>query len=167
MYIATRSALAVYRKGDFKKRSTLLTKLMDHKDVSRQLYRSFWVTPMTWWVRIRKLFEIYDKGSNGSRNGRAFFPRRGNVYWSKKEYGEGVAFYEAGIQADPSYPSTTSRAALIFCSSQNGLGHDLRQIFYEPEPNSKRTAAMSKLLYDTYKSEIKFPTDTTMTTSFG
>ncbi len=161
------TALAVYRKGDFKEAITLLTKLMDHKDVSRQLYQLLG-NAYDLVGKDKKAFEIYDKGLERFPNAGELFLEKGNVYWSKKEYEKALPFYEAGIQADPSYPSNYYRAALIFCSSQNeAWGMIYGEIFMNLEPNSKRTAAMSKLLYDTYKSEIKFPTDTTITTSFG
>ena len=41
------------------------------------------------------------------------------------------------------------------------------EIFMNLERNSPRTAEMSKLLYDTYKSEITFPSDTSAAVSFS
>jgi len=161
------NALAIYRKEDYKEAIKLLTKLMDHKDVSTQLFQLLG-NAYDMVGKANKAFEIYDKGLERFPNAGELFLEKGNVYWGKKDYDKALPFYEAGIKADPSYPSNYYRATLLFCSSQNeAWGMIYGEIFMNLERNSRRTAEISKLLYDTYKSEIKFPTDTTITTSFG
>ena len=41
------------------------------------------------------------------------------------------------------------------------------EIFMNLERNSERTSEISKLLYDTYKNQIKFTSDTSVTVSFS
>ena len=91
----------------------------------------------------------------------------GNVHWGKEEYGKALSYYEKGIEVDPKFSSNYYRATLIYCGSSEKLwGLIYGEVFMNIERNSKRTAEISKLLYDTYKKEIKITDETSMTCSF-
>lgn len=152
-------AYAHYLKEDYKGVIKILEKNIDHKDVSEHLFQllgnSYDVLG-----KSDKAFEIYDAGLKKFPNSGMIYLEKGNVYWIKKEYGKALPFYEKGIEVDPKFPSNYYRVTRIYCAStEEVLGMIYGEIFMNLERNSKRTAEISKLLYDTYKSEIKINND--------
>lgn len=159
-------AYAHYIKEDYKGAIKILEKNIDHKDVTERLFQllgnSYDVIGQT-----EKAFASYDEGLKKFPNSGILYLEKGNVHWNKKEYGKALPYYEKGIEVDPQFPSNYYRAARIYCGSTEEVwGMLYGEIFMNLERNSKRTAEISKLLYDTYKSEIKFTSDTSMTVSF-
>ena len=115
-----------------------------------------------------KAFETYDAGLKLFPKSGKLYLEKGNVYWQKKEYGKALEFYEQGIEADPKFPSNYYRAARVYCSSTEEVwGMIYGEIFMNLERNTERTAEISQLLFDTYKSEIKFTSDTSFSISFS
>jgi hypothetical protein len=110
--------------------------------------------------KAEKALATYDEGlSRFPRSGNLFL-EKGNIFNFRKEYDKALENYEGGIEADPRYPSNYYRAALLYCnSSQEVWGMIYGEIFMNLERNSQRTAEISKLLYDTYVSEIKVKGD--------
>lgn len=159
-------AYAYYAKEDYKGAVKILEKNKTHKDVTDRLFQllgnCYDVLGKT-----DKAFEAYDDGLKIFPNSGMIYLEKGNVYWGKKDYGKALPFYEKGIEVDPKFPSNYYRATRIYCGSTEEVwGMIYGEIFMNLERNSKRTAEISKLLYDTYKSEIKFTSDTSMTVSF-
>ena len=77
-------------------------------------------------------------------------------------------YYEKGIELDPTFPSNYYRAALLYCGSSEEVWVMIYgELFMNLERNSERTSEISKLLYDTYASEIQFTSDSTMSVSFS
>ncbi len=92
----------------------------------------------------------------------------GGMYLTTKEYDKAVAYFEKGIEAEPGYSSNYYQLAKTFLNSEEEVwGMIYGEIFMNLERNSSRTTEISKLLYDTYKSEIKFTSDTSFTVSFS
>jgi tetratricopeptide (TPR) repeat protein len=159
-------AYAYYSKEDYKGALKILEKNKTHKDVTERLFQllgnCYDVLGKT-----DKAFEAYDEGLNQFPNSGIIYLEKGNVYWGKEEYVKALPFYEKGIELDPKFPSNYYRAAIIYCSSTEEVwGLIYGELFMNLERNSKRTSEISKLLYDTYKSEIKITSDTSMTVSF-
>jgi len=159
-------AYANYAKEDYKGAIKILVNNIDHKDVTERLFQllgnSYDVLG-----KSDEACEAYDAGLKKFPNSGMIYLEKGNVHWNKKEYGKALPFYEKGIEVDPKFPSNYYRAARIYCGSTEEVwGLIYGEIFMNLERNSKRTSDISKLLYDTYKSEIKFTTDTSMTVSF-
>lgn len=159
-------AYAHYSKEDFKGAIKILEKNIDHKDVTERLFQllgnSYDVLG-----KSDKAFEAYDAGLEKFPNSGIIYLEKGNVHWNKKEYSKALPFYEKGIEVDPKFPSNYYRATRIYCSSTEEVwGIIYGEIFMNLERNSERTSEISKLLFDTYKSEIKFTSDTSMTVSF-
>ncbi len=160
-------AYAYYLKEDYKQAIKILEKNIDHKDVTEQLFQllgnSYDILGKT-----DKAFKSYDAGLERFPNSGVILLEKGNVFWNKKEYEKALPFYEKGIKLDPEFPSNYYRAALIYCNSTEEVwGMIYGELFMNLERNSKRTAEISKLLYDTYKSEITFTSDTTLSVSFS
>lgn len=160
-------AYAYYMKQDYKGAIKILEKIVDHKDVSERLFQLLGNSYDNL-GKTNKAFEAYDAGLKKFPNSGMIYLEKGNVYWVKKEYGKALPFYEKGIEVDPKFPSNYYRATLIYCSTTEEVwGMIYGEIFMNLERNSKRTAEISKLLYDTYKSEIKLTSDTSFSVSFS
>ncbi|HON19812.1 MAG TPA: tetratricopeptide repeat protein [Bacteroidales bacterium] len=160
-------AYAHYLKEDYKKAIKILEKHINHKEVNERLFQLLG-NSYDMIGKSEKAFEIYDKGLEKFPNSGMIHLEKGNVYWGKKEYIEALSFYEKGIEIDPAFPSNYYRAALIYCNSTEEVwGMIYGEIFMNLERNSKRTAEISKLLFDTYKKEIKFTSDTSFSVSFS
>ena len=160
-------AYAQYLKENYKEVIKILERNIDHKDVSERLFQllgnSYDVLGKT-----DKANEAYNAGLKKFPNSGMIYLEKGNVYWGKKEYGQALSFYEKGIEVDPGFPSNYYRATLIYCSSTEEVwGMIYGEIFMNLERNSQRTSEISKLLFDTYKSEIKFTSDTSFSVSFS
>lgn len=160
-------AYAHYLKEDYKEVIKILEKNIDHKNVNERLFQllgnSYDVLGKT-----DKAFEAYDAGLKKFPNSGMIYLEKGNVYWGKEEYGKALPFYEKGIEVDPQFPSNYYRATLIYCGSTEEVwGMIYGEIFMNLERNSKRTSEISKMLFDTYKSEIKFTSDTSFSVSFS
>ncbi len=160
-------AYAHYIKEDYKGAIKILEKNINHKNVNERLFQllgnSYDILGKT-----EKAFESYDKGLKKFPNSGMIYLEKGNVYWGEKEYGKALPFYEKGIEIDPEFTSNYYRATLIYCGSTEEVwGMIYGEMFMNLERNSQRTVEISKLLYDTYKSEIKFTSDTSFSVSFS
>ncbi len=159
-------AYANYLKEDYKKTIKILENNKNHKDVTDRLFQLLGNSYDVIGNSV-KAIEIYDEGLKKFPNSGVLYLEKGNVYWVKKEYSKAITFYEKGIEVDPKFPSNYYRAAKIYCNSTEEVwGMIYGEIFMNLERNSNRTSEISKLLYDTYKTEIKIVNDTSMVVSF-
>ena len=160
-------AYAYYLKQDYNKTIKILETVMDHKKVEPELFQLLG-NSYDFLDKPEKAFEIYDTGLKKFPNAGKLHLEKGNVYWNKKEYEKALPFYEKGIEVDPKFSSNYFRAAKIYCNSSEEIwGMIYGEIFINLERNSERTAEISKLLFDTYKSEIKFKSETNIEVSFS
>lgn len=160
-------AYAYYLKQDYNKAIKILETVMEHKNVMPELFQlmgnSYDILE-----KPQKAFEIYDAGLKKFPNAGMLHLEKGNVYWNQENYEEALPYYEKGIEVDPMFPSNYFRAAKIYCNSNEEVwGMIYGEIFMNLERNSKRTSEISKLLFDTYKSQIKFTSETTSEVSFS
>lgn len=158
---------AYYVKKDYKKASKYLESILKHKDINDRVYQLLGNTYDNL-GKGDKAIETYEAGLK-------LFPKSGNLYlemgvmqMGKKDYNKALSYYEKGIEVAPIFSSNYYWAAKIYCSSTEEVwGMIYGEIFMNLERNSKRTAEISKLLFDTYKSEIKFTSDTSFSVSFS
>lgn len=160
-------AYAYYSKEDYKKAIKILEKNINHKDASDLLFQllgnSYDILG-----KPEKAFEAYDAGLKKFPDSGVIYLEKGNMYWQKNEFEKALSFYEKGIEVSPEFSSNYYRAARIYCNSTEEVwGMIYGEIFMNLERNSKRTAEISKLLYDTYKNGIKFSSDTSFSVSFS
>jgi tetratricopeptide (TPR) repeat protein len=159
-------AYAYSIKRDFEKALGMAKNVIKYKDANDQCYQM-----------LGNLYDdsgdpenaikSYDKGLKKFPNSGRLYLEKGNLYWIQKKYDEALPFYELGIKADPTLPSNYYRATLLFLNSEEEVwGMIYGEIFLNLEPNTKRTEEISKLLFDTYKSQIKFTSDTSASVSF-
>lgn len=158
---------AYYAKKDYKKASKYLEGLVNHPKVYDQIFQLLG-NCYDDMGKSEKALETYDEGLKKFPRSGKLYLEKGNVYWQKKEYGKALPFYEQGIEAEPTFPSNYYRATRVYCSSTEEVwGMIYGEIFMNLERNTDRTAEISKLLFDTYKSEIKFSSDTSFSVSFS
>jgi len=160
-------ALAQYQQKNFEGAMKLLKELVKKKQATGRVYAMMGNT-FDEMGKPEKAIDIYDEGIKK-------FPEEGNLYLERgvmelrrNDHNAALGFFEKGIQAAPMYPSNYYRAAKIFFDSdQEVWGMIYGEIFMNIERGSKRTEEISKLLYYTYKGEIKFGTDTSAAVSFA
>lgn len=160
-------AYAFYLKEDYKRAIKTLEKNSDHENIND---RYFQLLGNAYDVlgESEKAFEVYDQGIEKFPNSGRLYLEKGNVYWGKEEYGNALQFYEKGIEMAPQFSSNYYRATLIYCSSTEEVwGMIYGEIFMNIERNSHRTSEISKLLFDTYKREFEFTSDTSFSVSFS
>ena len=117
----------------------------------------------------KKAVTTYEEGLRKFPVSGCLYLELGNIQLGLKEYDKALTYYEKGIETTPKYPSNYYRAAKLYLASNNELwGLIYGELFMNLERNSARTAEMSKLLYDTYKSEITFSAaDSSVSGSFA
>ena len=159
-------ALVYTYKQDYTHSNNILEKLLKHKDVYDQIYQLIGVN-FSYLERPDKAIEYFDKGLEKFPNSGILHLERGNMDLFENKYNTALKYYENGIKVAPSFPSNYYWASKIYCNSTEEVwGLLYGEIFMNLERNSQRTAEISKLLFDTYFSEIKFTSDTTMIVSF-
>lgn len=160
-------ALVQYMKEDYKGAIKILEKQLKHKDVTDRIFQ---MTGNSYDMlgNQDKAFKYYDLGLEKFPNSGILYLSKGIVNEKLDKYNEAVSNYEKGIAFSPKYPSNYYRATRIYCNSTEEVwGMIYGEIFMNLERNSARTAEISKMLYDTYKSEIKFSSDTSFSVSFS
>lgn len=160
-------ALAYMVKKEYKKSETLLLELLKRKEPPVEIYQTLG-NVYDYQGRQEEAMKMYDKGLEKFPHSGLLYVEMGNLRLNQKAYEKALYFYEKGIAADPAFPTNYYRAAKLYCSSSEEVwGMIYGELFMNIERNSKRTAEISKLLYDTYKSEITFKGDSVGAVSFS
>ncbi len=159
-------AYAYSGKKDYKKASDILEKLLNHKDVYGRIYQALG-NAYDYQGKSDKAIATYELGIKKFPNAGELYLELGNMKMASKDYNGALSCFEKGIENDPKFPSNYYWASKIYCNSEEEVwGMLYGELFMNLERNSKRTAEISKLLFDTYKSEIKFTSDTSFGVSF-
>ncbi|MBI1837721.1 MAG: tetratricopeptide repeat protein [Flavobacteriia bacterium] len=109
--------------------------------------------------------KIYKKGLKK-------FPNSGKLYFElgncKDNESEKVIQYERGIAVDPTYPTNYYVVTKYYLekTDKEMWGLIYGELFLNIERGSARTEEISKLIYDKYKSEIKFNSKNSFSISF-
>lgn len=160
-------AHAYYMKQDYKKALEIMKRVVKYKGIDDQVYQL-----------LGNLYSMngdsvmatktYEDGLKAFPNSGRLYSEQGNVYYDKKEYSKALSYYEKGISVDPMFPSNYFRAAILFLSTEEEVwGMMYGELFILLEPNTDRTTMISKMLYDTYKSEITWDSDSSLSVSFS
>lgn len=104
-----------------------------------------------------KAISIYEEGLKKFPKAGCLYLERGVIPLVAKDYNKAITYFEKGIEAEPAFPSNYYWAAKLYLGSEEKLwGMMYGELFMNLERNSKRTEEISKLLYDGYKSGIKY-----------
>ncbi len=155
---------AYYLKKDYGKSIDIYEKAVKLRSCTDQCYQM--------------LGNAYDMNKQGDqaiaayKKGLEKFPQSGRLYLElgnmyQNDWNKALEFYEKGIDVNPEFPSNYYWATKIFCNSTEEMwGMLYGEIFMNIERGTKRTEEISKLLFDTYFSQIQFTSDTSFTVSF-
>ena len=160
-------AVIYYNNKDYTKAKNILEPLVDRKDDFGLVYQL--------------LGNVYDDLGNADlaiatyEKGLKQFPNTAEIYLElgitqlkKKEYNKALEYFEKGIEVNPMYPSNYYRAAKVFCSSSEAVwGMIYGEIFLNLERNTERTSEISKLLYNTYRKDIRLSQDSGFSVKFS
>src|SRR4030095_3920321 len=150
------AAYAHTLKKDYKKSIEILERLKSHKDATDIFYQLLG-NAYDYDKQEEKALSTYQDGLKRFPKSGRLYLEQGIVYLNKEDYNKALSMYEKGIEVAPHFPSNYYWASKIFCNSDNEVwGLIYGEIFMNLERNSRRTAEISKLLYDTYKQGIKF-----------
>ena len=154
-------------KQDYPKALEIYKKVIKYKDANDQCYQMLG-NLYDYNGDPENAIKAYDKGLKKFPNSGILYLEKGTIYNMQKKYNEALTFYELGIKVDPAFPSNYYRATQILCGSEEEVwGMIYGEIFLNLEPTTNRTEEISKLLFDTYKSQIKFTSDTSLSVSFS
>jgi len=159
--------LAYYHKQDYKKALEVTAPLLKDKKASDQVYQIRGNCYDMLGDRS-KAIKTYEDGLKKFPNSGALYLESGIVMLKSGDKNKALGYFEQGIAAAPKHPSNYYWAAKLFLESNEEVwGMLYGEIFRNLEPNSKRSAELSKLLFDTYKREIKYTSDSTISVSFS
>ena len=159
-------AIAYCNSNEYLKAQNILEPLLTHPNVSGMVYHI--------------LGNVYDNLGKPAlaistyETGIKLFPKSGAIYFElgniqlkKKDFNIALDWFEKGIVAEPGYASNYYRAAILFFNSSEPVwGMIYGEIFLNLEKNTLRTSAMSKLLFDNYRKNIRLPKDSSFSVSF-
>nr|GFC49048.1 hypothetical protein [Tanacetum cinerariifolium] len=97
------------------------------------------------------------------------FELLGNIYDNNGNAAKAIDTYEAGLRKFPKSGRLQLELGIMYMGDKNEevWGMLYGELFMNLERNSTRTAEISKLLYDTYKSQITFKGHDTTAVSFS
>ncbi|MES2456029.1 MAG: tetratricopeptide repeat protein [Bacteroidota bacterium] len=145
-------------KKEYQKAIDYLLPLLKHRDVSDETYQSLG-NNYDYLEQPTKAIDTYQKGLLLYPNSGKLNTEMGNMYLIDKKLTQALEYYEKSIKLDPQYSPAYYRAAKLYLNGKEEevWGMIYGEIYMNLNRNSDRTEEMSKLLYDTYKSEITFP----------
>lgn len=159
--------LAYYLKEEYKKASSIFKKLTKLSQINDQVYQMLG-NAYDYGGNSKKALKAYDDGLKRFPASGLLYLEKGNMYWMQEKYDVALGFYEKGIDVDPMLPSNYFRASIIYCNSEEEMwGILYGETFLNLEFGTERRDGLSNLLYETYKSEITFPTDSSISVSFS
>lgn len=159
-------AYTYYLEKNYEEAIKKLEKVADHKEVQPQLFQLLG-NSYDLLNKPEKAIEKYNDGLKKFPKSGMLYLEIGNVLSGRKSEDDGIEYYEKGIELDPNFSSNYYWASKYYCKSTEEVwGIMYGEIFINLERNSKRTSEISKLLFDTYKSQIKFTSASEVSTSF-
>jgi len=146
-----------YSRKEYQKAIDILEKLKDNADSFDRLYELLG-NSYDMLGQSDKAVATYQDGLKKFPNSGVLYLEMGVMPLAKKDYNHALTYFEKGIEVQPDFPSNYYWAAKLYCGSDDKVwGMLYGEIFINLERNSRRTAEISKLLYDTYKSSITYP----------
>ncbi len=159
--------LAYYLKGDYNKALQTTQKVLKYKNVFDQIYQLRGNSYDMLGNRDVAI-KTYEEGLKKFPNSGALYLESGIVMLKAGQKDKALTYFERGIAAAPQHSSNYYWASKLFLESDEEVwGMLYGEVFRLLEPNSERSTEISKLLYDTYKREINYTSDTTISVSFS
>lgn len=159
-------AYAYYQAAEYQKAIDMLSPLTTHQNTNDRVFQLLGNS----WDNAGnrdKAIEVYKSGLAKFHASGKLYMELGGMYLTVKDYDMAVRYYEEGVMQEPAYPSNYYWLAKVYLNSEEEVwGMIYGEIFMNLERNSDRTSEMSKMLFDTYKSQITFAGDSSFNVSF-
>ena len=156
-----------YGKKEYQKVIDVLEKLKDDPNSFDRLYELLG-NSYDMLGNGGKAIATYQEGLKKIPNSGVLYLEMGVIPLYKKDYGSAINDFEKGIEVQPDFPSNYYWAAKLYCNSEDKVwGMLYGEIFINLERNSERTQEISKLLFDTYKSNITYPSPGKISVAFN
>lgn len=160
-------AYAYHLKNDYKKSIKILEKIENHQFVTDRLFQLLGNSYDNI-NKPKKAIATYERGLKKFPNSGSLYLELGVMQLDNKNPTVPLSYFEKGIEVDPTHPSNYYWASKLYCNTTEEVwGMIYGEIFMNLERDGNRTAEISKLLYDTYKSEIKFSGENSFSVSFS
>lgn len=155
-------AFAYYLKKDYEEAIKRLKQLEKHEGANDLVYQ-LQGNAYDMNGNADEAVKTYEKGLKKFPDSGKLYLELGIMGLKSNDFNKALDYFEKGIEVDPKHSSNYYWAAKLFCTSsqEEVWGMIYGEIFMNLERNSKRTAEMSKILYDTYKKEIVINGDST------
>jgi len=159
--------LAYYYKKNLPYTILVFNHLIKMKNINADCYETFGKI-LDANHQSERALDMYYQGLKKFPQSGSLYYQIGNYYLGQKKYNEAVVAYENGIAAEPTFAMNYYHAAKLFCySNEEVWGMIYGEIFLNLSKNSSYAKEISKLLYNTYVSEIKLTSDSTIAVSFS
>jgi len=156
-----------YGKKEYQKVIDVLEKLKDAPNSFDRLYELLG-NSYDMLGNSDKAIATYREGLKKLPNSGVLYLELGVIPLYKKDYNSALNYFEKGIAVQPGFPSNYYWAARLYCGSDDKVwGMLYGEIFINLERNSERTQEISKLLFDTYKSSISYPSPGKISVAFS
>jgi tetratricopeptide (TPR) repeat protein len=160
-------AYCYYAGQEYQKVVDVLDKLKDRPDSFDRLYQLLGNSYDNLKLS-NKAVTTYDEGLKRFPNSGCLYLEKGVIPLDEKNYTQALAYFEKGIEVEPMFASNYYWAAKLYCNSDAPMwGLLYGELFMNIERNTKRTEEISKLLFDTYKSQITFPESGKVSVNFS
>ncbi|WP_285058246.1 tetratricopeptide repeat protein [Pedobacter ginsengisoli] len=160
-------AYAFFLKKDYPAAIEVLEKLKTNKDVSDLVYQLLGNTyDMS--EKAEKAVQTYAEGLQRFPNSGKLYLESGVMNLKKNDLAAATKVFQKGTEVDPKFPSNYYWLSKVWATTPEKLWTLMYgEIFMNLESNTKRTAEISKLLFDTYKNEIKVTSPGHFSVSFS
>lgn len=167
IHIPYEMALANYMKENYATSIKILKNLKKHKDVNPRIFQLLGNSYSMSGER-KSAIKAYEEGLKKYPNSGILYLERGNMERFVGNCNDALQYYETGIKVDPAFSSNYYWTSKLYCNSTEEVwGMIYGEIFMNLERNSNRTVEISKLIFDTYKSEIQFSEENKASVSFS
>jgi tetratricopeptide (TPR) repeat protein len=148
--ISYEMAFAYQMKEDYDKCIEIARPLIKHPDAFDQVYQMIGNAYDLKGDKA-KAIKYYDKGLKKFPNSGRLYLEKGLVTASQGDWGRALNIWEQGIDADPTHSSNYYYASQVLAQTEEKIwAVYYGEVFMNLEPNTGRTAEISKLLFDTY-----------------
>lgn len=151
-------AFALYLKKDYPKAIELFEKL-SNEPASNPLYYQLLGNSYDYLGQQDKAVDAYQAGLRRFPKSGRLFLELGTLEMSRHDFGQALAYWENGINVDPAFVSNYYWAAKFNAQTKEKIWTLIYgEIFLNLEPDTKRSAEISEVLFKIYKSAIESDT---------
>ncbi|HEY8404801.1 MAG TPA: tetratricopeptide repeat protein [Flavobacteriales bacterium] len=158
---------AYYLKKDYKSAIKVLSKLTNRPDTRDYVYQLLG-NSYSMSGQPQKAIQVYEDGLKKFPLSGKLYLERGTMELKREDLDAALKYYEMGIKVDPNFPSNYYWASRIYSYTTETVWTLIYgELFMNLERNTKRTAEISKMLYDTYVESIQIDSDTSFNLKFS